>query len=84
MKTYEFVFSDGTRMLGDGDDLADGLYDAYHRNGYLPVCRLVDKREVAPDDQVDSRRPGAVSPRACDTASHTRPAKPAAKRGPGK
>lgn len=48
MKNYEFIFSDGTRMTGDGDDLAEGLLNAYHRNGFLPVCGMVEKNELVP------------------------------------
>ncbi len=43
MITYEFVFQDCTRMTGEGADAVEALLDAYHRNGFLPNCKLVAK-----------------------------------------
>jgi hypothetical protein len=43
MNTYEFVFEGGTRMQGEGNDLAEAILDAYHRNGFLPISKLVEK-----------------------------------------
>ncbi len=57
MKNYEFIFSDGTRMTGDGGDLAEGLLNAYHRNGYLPICDVVEKNELLPVEVHESIEP---------------------------
>jgi hypothetical protein len=47
MKTFEFTFADGSRMTGDGNDLAEGLHDAYRRNGFLPFVPIIEKTILA-------------------------------------
>lgn len=47
MNTYEFTFKDATKMVGEGADPADALYDAYLKNGYLPFCGLVAKENLS-------------------------------------
>jgi hypothetical protein len=42
MNEYEFLFKDGTRLIGSGNDPAEGLLDAYHRNGFLPISKIIE------------------------------------------
>ncbi len=53
MKTYEFAFRDGQRLIGEGNDPAEALLDTYRRNGFLPLANIIERIILKDDSTPD-------------------------------
>jgi hypothetical protein len=41
MNTYEFIFTDGTKLRGQGEDPATALLDAQHKAGFQALDNFI-------------------------------------------
>jgi hypothetical protein len=46
MSEYEFIFTTGERMTGEGDDPGSALHDVFRKNGYLPTGFLTSIERI--------------------------------------
>lgn len=42
MTTYIIRFVEGQSLIGEGNNPSEAVHDAYHKNGFLPLCKIAE------------------------------------------